>query len=74
MMNESTIAAPPALRAWYRFVGTIAQWSSRRPRANQRGLSQSTENAVLLTGAVGIAITVIALVSNYVSGRLAGLR
>ncbi|NIH58080.1 hypothetical protein FB473_002772 [Brooklawnia cerclae] len=37
-------------------------------------MSQSTENAVLLTGAVGIAVTVIAVVGQYVTERLSGLR
>ncbi len=37
---------------------------------DQRGLSQSTENAILLTGAVAIAIVVIAIVKGFVEGKL----
>lgn len=47
--------------------------SARRGVPDERGLSQSTENAVLLTGAVGIAVTVIATVGSYVAKRLAEL-
>lgn len=43
-----------------------------RPGA-ERGLSQSTENAVLLTGAVAIALTVIGLVGGYVARQLGAL-
>ncbi len=37
---------------------------------DERGLSQSTENAVLLAGAVAIAIIVIAAITAYVQGNL----
>lgn len=37
---------------------------------NERGLSQSTENVILLVGAVTIAIIVIGLVTNFVNGHL----
>ncbi len=40
------------------------------PARDERGLSQSTENAVLLTGAIAIAATVIALVGAYVRAHL----
>ncbi|WP_028822225.1 hypothetical protein [Propionimicrobium lymphophilum] len=42
-------------------------------RRDERGLSQSTENAVLLTGAVALAAAVIAIVGVYVKGKLATL-
>jgi|GEM_PF-7071719 len=74
MPDQTATRAPAGLRAWRRIVGTIGLWSSRRPHPDQRGLSQSTENAVLLTGAVGIAVTVIAVVGQYVTERLSGLR
>lgn len=37
---------------------------------DQRGLSQSTENAILLAGAVTIAGVVITVVGKYVSDHL----
>ena len=43
----------------------------RDPRSrNQRGLSQSAENAILLAGAVAVALIVIGAITSYVSGRL----
>ncbi len=55
-----------------RIVGTLV--SLHRPAGrDQRGLSQSTENAVLLTGAVGIALAVITIVGRYVAARLGEL-
>ena len=41
----------------------------RRPR-DERGLTQSTENAVLLAGALAIATIVVTLVSAYVESHL----
>jgi len=37
---------------------------------NQRGLSQSAENAILLAGAVAVALVVVTTITAYVSGRL----
>lgn len=37
---------------------------------NERGLSQSAENAILLAGAVGIALLIISGITAYVQGRL----
>jgi len=37
---------------------------------DERGLSQSTENAVLLAGAVTIAGIVIVAITSYVKGHL----
>jgi len=42
----------------------------RAPRPDERGLSQSTENAILLAGAVGIAIIVINVLTTYVKAHL----
>ena len=39
-------------------------------RRDERGLSQSVENAVLLAGAVAIAVIVIAVVTAYVQANL----
>ncbi|HSN42812.1 MAG TPA: hypothetical protein VLR88_02005 [Propionibacteriaceae bacterium] len=40
------------------------------PRNDERGLSQSTENAILLAGAVAVAMIVIAVITNFVQGHL----
>ncbi len=40
------------------------------PERDERGLSQSTENAILLAGAITIALLVISVVTNYVSEHL----
>jgi len=53
--------------AW--MVGTavgLGDWRSR----GERGLSQSTENAVLLAGAVTVAGIVIAVITAYVKNHL----
>ncbi len=42
-------------------------------RRDERGLSQSTENAILLAGAVVIAGIVITIITAFVRGRLGGL-
>ena len=40
------------------------------PERDERGLSQSAENAILLAGAVAVAIIVVAAITSYVSARL----
>ena len=37
---------------------------------DERGLSQSTENAILLAGAAAIALVVITAITAYVTDRL----
>ena len=37
---------------------------------DQRGLSQSTENVILLVGAVTVAAAVILAVKTYIDGKL----
>lgn len=49
-------------------------YASIRKVRDERGLSQSTENALLVVGAVGVAIAVVATVTVYVTGKLNGLR
>ena len=39
-------------------------------RRDERGLSQSTENALLLAGAAAIAGAIVLVISNYVSSRM----
>lgn len=38
---------------------------------NERGLSQSAESAILLAGAVAIAIVVVGLITTFVKTKLA---
>ncbi|GAA1390732.1 hypothetical protein [Luteococcus peritonei] len=40
------------------------------PRRDERGLSQSTENAVLLAGAVAVATIVVVAVKAYVNRNM----
>ncbi len=40
------------------------------PSRGERGLSQSTENAILLAGAVSVAIVVVGAVGVYVASKL----
>jgi branched-subunit amino acid transport protein len=40
------------------------------PPRDERGLSQSTENAILLAGAVAVALIVISAVTIYVAAKL----
>jgi len=48
----------------------VLGWVIAPPRRDERGLSQSTENAVLLTGAIAIALVVITMVTAYVKSHL----
>ena len=41
----------------------------RAPR-DERGLSQSTENAILLAGAAAIALIIITVITQYVKSNL----
>ncbi len=47
-----------------------ATLTTPRPRRDERGLSQSTENAILLAGAVAIAVIIIAAITSYVQANL----
>lgn len=58
---------------WHWTLGTVLALRERPLRRDERGLSQSTENAVLLIGAITIAAIVIAAVTNYVQSKLQGL-
>ena len=44
---------------------------SRTARRDERGLSQSAETAILLAGAVTIALLVVALITAFVKTKLA---
>ncbi|MFV0428366.1 MAG: hypothetical protein ACK5KO_02905 [Arachnia sp.] len=39
---------------------------------DERGLSQSTENAILLAGAVAVALIIVTVITNYVTENLPG--
>ncbi len=44
--------------------------ASRPTLSDERGLSQSTENAILLAGAVAIAMIVVSAITAYVKSHL----
>ncbi len=48
----------------------IGLWLQAAPRRDERGLSQSTENAILLAGAIAVATIVVTAVTLYVQGRM----
>ncbi len=48
-------------------IGTLVAPPRRR---DERGLSQSTENAILLAGAVTIAVGVVTAITLFVNSRL----
>lgn len=52
-------------------IGTVVQLRTPPPR-DERGLSQSTENAILLAGAVAVALLVVSVITAYVRDRLPG--
>lgn len=41
------------------------------PRRDERGISQSAESAILLAGAVAVAIVVVTLITAFVRRKLA---
>lgn len=43
---------------------------ARPPQRDERGLSQSTENAILLAGAVAVAILIITVITQFVGDNL----
>ena len=50
-------------------VGLLVQLLRPLPR-DERGLSQSTENAILLAGAAAIALIIITAITAYVTDNL----
>lgn len=48
----------------------LAESAHAPKRRDERGLSQSTENAILLAGAVSIATVVVVLITAYVRRNL----
>ena len=51
-------------------VLTVFQSPTGARRHDEHGLSQSTENAILLAGAVAVAGIVIAAITTFVQGRM----
>lgn len=51
-------------------AGVIGFLLQPPPQRDERGLSQSTENAILLAGAVTIAGIVITMVTIYVRNKM----
>lgn len=51
-------------------IGLVVSVLNPQPRTDERGLSQSTENAVLLAGAVIVATIVITAVKGYVTRNM----
>lgn len=54
----------------HRIVTTLLHLMSGARSRDERGLSQSTENAILLAGAVTVATIVITAVTAYVTSHL----
>ncbi|MVA75010.1 hypothetical protein GC722_03050 [Auraticoccus sp. F435] len=50
----------------------VGFWLEPGPRRDERGLSQSTENAILLAGAIAVATIVVTAVTLYVRARMPG--
>ncbi len=52
-------------------IGLIVQLTrGAPPERDERGLSQSTENAILLAGAAAIALIIITAITAYVTKNL----
>ena len=54
----------------HHLVGLIVSLHQAPRVRDERGLSQSTENAILLAGAAAIALVVITAITAYVTDRL----
>ncbi|MFT3860024.1 hypothetical protein [Micropruina sp.] len=53
---------------------TVIGYVFSPPERDERGLSQSTETALLLAGAVVVAMAVVGVVTAYVTGKLGALK
>ncbi|MBB1483149.1 hypothetical protein H5392_04640 [Tessaracoccus sp. MC1865] len=60
------------MSAIHQTVELIVRTLVPAPRRDERGLSQSTENAILLAGAAGIAVIIITVITAYVTDNLPG--
>lgn len=59
------------LKYYCQLAALIATLTSP-PAKDERGLSQSTENAILLAGAVAVAAIIIAVITKFVTDNLPG--
>ncbi len=41
------------------------------PKRDERGLSQSAETAILIAGAVAVALVVVTLITNFIRAKMA---
>ncbi|MFT3888453.1 MAG: hypothetical protein QM713_09875 [Arachnia sp.] len=57
------------MKTIHQTVGLLLQILQPPPR-DERGLSQSTELAILLAGAAAVAIALVAFITSYVQGHL----
>ena len=56
----------------HRAVGTLL--ATRPTRAHdERGLSQSTEQAILLAGAVAVALAIVTVITAFVTAKLGAI-
>jgi len=53
----------------YLILGAVLTLSAP-PQRDERGLSQSTENAILLAGAAAVALVIITVITKYVTDNL----
>lgn len=58
------------MSALHTTIGLFVQLLMPAPSRDERGLSQSTENAILLAGAAAIALAIITAITLYVNDRL----
>lgn len=56
------------------FVHTLIGFLLSPPRRDEKGLSQSTENALLLAGAIAVATIIVVAVTNFVTAKVAPLK
>jgi hypothetical protein len=56
------------------FIHTLIGFLLDPPRRDERGLSQSTENAILLAGAVAVAAAIVWAVTTFVNAKLGPLK
>lgn len=54
----------------HHFIIGLWQQLARPADRDERGLSQSTENAILLAGAVAVAFLIVTAVTAFVQGEL----
>ncbi|HMQ39529.1 MAG TPA: hypothetical protein PKA07_18345 [Micropruina sp.] len=55
-------------------VHTLIGFLLSPPKRDEKGLSQSTENALLLAGAIAVATIIVVAVTNFVTAKVAPLK